>query len=475
MYQPERTAHQHLPENQGLESEGSDKQSDSVRSLTRQPGSPSASFAGPAQLQAAPGQNAPMQLTPSKEVPDLDEAVVEKVNKFLAAGKKQEAINTIMAALAIKDPAKFNLGALDGGKVHFTYSASAHAALGPKAKKWLSGMLAKGPKEIKTDEGEMRKYLDTLAMPADQLDFHVEISDNFCNNAANLYSSIRHEFVHVEQKRRDPFKYLSTSEIGSGYANPSTKYQHGMNEFEAYGWEEANMASTGLDQRPNDVWNVYSQLADHGPSRTSDPDNNKKWKGQLANLWKTAFTGLLTRAEAAIVQAKAGKLDATGQQQLDKDHYKLKDLWGYRDNHKLTFPPFEARYKAVNLYYEGKEFAALLKKSEAEIKTAKPGYDGFNIWRPLHNKWINLDAATKKAYLAEYTRIMPAIWAKTFDLFVSKIETLFAEDPKAWKRAIDDYIWRCDNMFLNTKTSMVSDETVAAKKEILKALKLKIK
>ncbi len=481
MYQPERTAHQHLPENKGFESGGLENQSDSVRSLTREPGSPSASFgtaqltAAPLQRQAAPPQNAALQLTPSKEVPDLEEDVVTKVNAFLQAGKKQEAIDEIMKALAAKDPAQFDLSVLDGGKVHHTYSSSAHAALGPKAKAWLQTMLTKGPEKIKTDKAEMRKYLDTLALPKDQMDFHVEISDNFCNNAANLYSSIRHEFVHVGQKRANPFKYLSTSEIGRGWANPSLDYDHDFNEFEAYGWEADNLTQTGMDQRPSDAWNVYIQLAKHGPDRTSDPDNNKLWKQKLEKLWTTAFTGLLVRAEGGITKQKAGTLDATGEKQLDDDHYQLKKLWGFGHNYPTSSEKVEARYKAVNSYYEGKEFVKLMKESETKILAAKKGYDGFNVWRPLHNEWINLSADLQQAHQAEYTRIMPGIWTKTFDLFVLQAEKLHKEDPVSWKSAIEDYVWRSGNMLLNTKTSMVDDKVKEAKQKELDALKAKVK
>ena len=482
MHQPERTAHQFLPDNNRLGPEENAPEQDQVRSLTRQPGSPSSMFAGgePMQLQAAPGEkqnaapgNAPMQLTPSKEVPDLDETVVNKVNAFLKAGKKQEAINEIMKALVAKDPALFDLSKLDGGKVHHTYAASAHAAYGPKTKTWLQGMLAKGPADIKTDKKAMRKYLDTLTIPAKELQFHVEISDNFCNNSANLYSSIRHEFVHVKQKIDSPFKYLSTSEIGTGWANPSTDYQQGFNEFEAYGWEADNLKGTGLDQRPNDVWNVYKQLAKNGPSST-DKVNHKKWEDRLDKLWETAFTGLLTRAEAAVVLAKKGTLDASGQKQLDDDHYQLKDLWGYKSYRTAIAAKYKARFEAINSYYEGKEFAAKMKEAETKIKSAKKGYDAYNVWSPLFKKWINLSPAVQATHKAEYTRIMPGIWTAAFDMILATAEKLHKEDAKGWKRAVDDYLWEAGNMLLNTDKSMVDAKVKAAKQKELDAMKKKL-
>lgn len=499
MHQPEHNAPQHLPENNTLEAEGLDSQSESVRSLSREPGSPSASFgpttqltaapnqekaapiqriasptqlaAGPVQQanaplqrQTAPGQNAPLQLKPSTEVPDLDEAVVTKVNAFLKAGKSQEAINEIMKALAAKDPAKFDLTALDGGKVHHTYSSSAHAALGPKAKAWLQAALKKGPPKIKTDKAEMRKYLDSLTLPKDQMDFHVEISENFCNNAANLYSSIRHEFVHVAQKKANPFKYLSTSEIGSGWANPSTDYQHGMNEFEAYGWEADNLTQTGLDQRPGDVWNVYKQLAKHGPSSTSDPKNNKLWKQKLEKLWNTAFSSLLTRAEGAIVKAKAGTLDATGQKQLDDDHYQLKDLWGYRHHYPTSAGKLKARYEAVNGYYAGKKFVESMKKAEKDIKSVTSPLGGYNIWDNLSDEWRNLGGTLQKAHKAEYSRIMPIIWTKAFDLIIAEVDKLYKADPKDSR--IPRYLSRTWQILAYATDSMVDAKLKAAKQKI---------
>ena len=433
------------------------------------------------QLQAAPEgegkQNAPgnaaMQLTPSTEVPDLEEDVVKKVNAFLAAGKKQEAIDEMMAALVKKDPTLFNLANLDGGKVHHSWSASAHAAYGPKTKTWLQDMLNKGPADIKTDEDAMRKYLDTLTIPADELEFHVEISDNFCNNAANLYSSIRHEFVHVQQKLDNPFRYLSTSEIGRGWANPSTSDQNEADEREAYGWEADNLTGTGLDQRPNDVWNVYRQLSKIGPY-TSDKDAVKKWKSRLDKLWETAFSGLLNRAEAAIVLAKAGTLDAAGETQLEKDHGQLKDLWRFSSNRSTIASTYESRYEDVNNYYEEKEFATMMKDAEAEIKTAKKGYDGYNVWSPLFEKWINLSASVQTAHKAEYTRIMPGIWTAAFDIMLATSEKYYNEDKDGWERAINSYLRECGNMLLNTKKSMVSDEVKKAKQEELDAMKKKL-
>ena len=120
MFDPQINAHQFLPGSQDsqFQAEGP--------TLARQPGSPSGLFGhGQGQMQSTVSQ-----FKPSKEVPDLDEAVVEKINAFLKAKKLQEAIDEVFKALTAKDAVKYAPSAFQGKKLHLTYSSSAHASIG---------------------------------------------------------------------------------------------------------------------------------------------------------------------------------------------------------------------------------------------------------------------------------------------------------------------------------------------------------
>lgn len=442
------------------------KSSEPSPGLTRNPDSPSGAF-GVAPVQAQMAPTSVVQRKPSTEVPDLDEAVVEKINKALAEGKKATALSIMLDALAKKDPVKYDKTKLVGGKMHITYG-NAETSRGPKFKAWLEDMLKKGPAEIKKGDAEMQKYLNTLTPPADKQDFKVEIGDGFFNNASHLYSTVRHEFMHVDQMRAKPMEVIVSSEWPSGFTKPSHKSELNAREFEAYSWEADSLANTGLGGNPDDTWNLFKQLASHGPKR-SNADDIKKWNARLDNLFQLTFGKYLATAEALLKGVAAKPLNEADHKKVDDAYQRMERLWRYPEYRTKFETKFKTRYEAVEKYIKDKEaeknaaaFMGKLKAAEKKMKGASSDWDGYNIWRPIYDDWIALPASAQKKFEAEVKKILPGMWVKGFDLLEKDLVAMWKVD-KNDRNIINE--WNgMSRMISRGKKSFVDDATWKARK-----------
>ena len=419
-----------------------------------------------APLQAKAAGPAVVQRKPSTEVPDLDESVVKAVNEALGKGDHEKAMSLILDALEKKDPKKYDKTKLVGNKLH-KKRGNALTRRGPKFKAWLKKMLDAGGAEIKKGEKEMQKYLDGLTPPEDSHDFRVEIGSSFFNNASHLYSTIMHEFIHVDQARANPMKAISSADWPEGYDKPSHSTEIGQREFEAYTWEEQNLAGTGLGEHPDDVWNLFKQLADHGPL-TSDTEGGKRWRKSLANLFDTAFSKYLSRSEALI---KTHATTPLGKSDMDKvkDNYRhMESLWRYTRYRTMFSDKFKTRYEAVEKFVKNQESEAAAKTIIAEMKAAQKkmaggsSWDGYNAWINVYDKWMEISEAKRKELEPEAKKILPVMWAAAFDMLVADIE-------KRWKADKDDrnivHKWNgMSRMITRADDSLVDAETKKVRK-----------
>ena len=166
-------------------------------------------------------------VVPSKEAPGLPETVATEVNKQLAAHKRQEALNVLVAHLGTTG--EIDLTLLEGKKMYYV-AATAGEGLSPEPgyqKDGLGGLVAR-PTPVRIGPAAFKQGLSWL------------------------YSSVMHEYQHVLQ-----------------FHNPGAKGTTGQvpipwlierQEVEAYAWEILNATKTGLDQKPKLIKENWRRL-----------------------------------------------------------------------------------------------------------------------------------------------------------------------------------------------------------------------
>ena len=446
--------------------------------LTRNPDSPSGQFGIPMQMQQAPKV---IQRVPSKEVPDLEKDVVDKVNAALKAGQQQKALDLILAALIAKDPAAFDSKFLVGGRLHTKGGGNSLTETGPKFKKWLTDKLEKGPKKAEDDEAACRKYMDTLSVPKDLPDIKISIANSRFKNVSILYSVIRHEFIHYQQVRKNPLKHLSTSEWPAGFANPSENGSLKVMEVEAYLWEAENLTKTGAIKKPQFVWNVYKMLNSSmsGAFSKEVKPFKKRWNAALANLFKISLDGFLKEVETLIAKVGPGPVNKATYTKIEAAIVYVDDLWGYKQHYPAETKTLKKRYEKIKTFEKGVEsahntskFPAALTEAENKLKNAKDAYDGYNVWNPLYQDWIALDAKAQKQFEVRYTKIIVPAWTAAFEMINKRMVKLYDKDKD------DSRLNRLANVMFRvlqgSTKSKIDAKTKAAKQDILDKWKKKL-
>lgn len=424
-----------------LMSDQSESEQEGGMTMARNANSPSGQFGMPIQRQAAP--NAVVQRKPSDEIPDLEEEVVAEINAAIKAGKKRKALDLVLAALVAKDASKFNVNNLHLKKLHWVRGGDSSTVMGPKFKKWLTAEMKKAPADVKKDEDESKKYLATLTVPDSELDIKINIAEERFISAPRLYSVTRHEFIHYDQVKANPFRYLSSSEFPRGYANPSEDSSLALMEVEAYLWEAEHVAETGVDKDPQYVWNVFTMLNEKwGESVAKEARPLKRrWLKAMGEMWKVAVSGYLDQCEALITKAGTDPMEAKDFSTLEGHWIHLEDFWGYRINYRPLVAPLKPRVDKIEKYIQdfkddkkAAQFGKKIKLRKREFKSARRGSDGFNVFVDFFNDWDELNAKGKAANKAEFEKAMGPIWIKSFDMLDKRMKSLFKKDKD------DDYL-----------------------------------
>jgi hypothetical protein len=182
----------------------------------------------------------------SVEVPDLTVRAVEEVKKLIKAGKKQGAINRILKEVkATKMP---NLDKCLGKTIKYS--------------KKVSG------------EGLCSCTYDPKANKA--LKIWVQIGDAAFSSVAVLYSSMMHEYQHVNQYLTDPKK---------------TAGNDAMAEFEAYSWEIFHAQETGMSQKTEEMKDLGGRLKGQGwdPMTEEEQKGNKETYDKAIEIIRKAI------------------------------------------------------------------------------------------------------------------------------------------------------------------------------------------
>ena len=180
----------------------------------------------------------------SAEVPDLTEGTVIKVKVKIKAGKKQEAINLILTE--VKNTKMPNLKKCEGKTI--TYSSS------------VSG------------EGVCQFTYDAKTNKATKI--KVKIGDKAFSSVAWLYSSMMHEYQHVNQLLSDP---------------KGTVGNVPMAEFGAYSWEIFHAHETGVMHNTAGLKDIGKRLKAQGwdPMTADEKKDNKTTYEKALKLIQT--------------------------------------------------------------------------------------------------------------------------------------------------------------------------------------------
>jgi hypothetical protein len=376
----------------------------------------------------------PAANAPSIEVPDLKQGDVTAINQVLATDR-DKALELLLKALQGIDAKQFSASDLSDQKLHASRAITLSVtAQGPAFASWLSGYLddvadqkskASGKPTTKEQltKKEVADAIKAAAPPQGVKDIEVKIGEGFFDNLPLLYSTVRHEFVHVQQIRNDYLGYLPHSVYPLGVADPNIGKDKGPGEVEAYLWEMEHVANTGLAD-PSDLRSVLKfGLEKYGAANKSDKTTfGARFEAAFKPFWKKTMD---VHVAAVADQHKSFTTSGTvpDAASLERLHQGIDFLWDHKAQYGNPWSAYTASHKtAVEQIAEltaaakSQKFTKLLDQIDGEVTT---GYTSdqtaFDRWNDLTKAWSELDSKAQGAMKARFDTTAPALWEKTFD------------------------------------------------------------
>lgn len=379
----------------------------------------------------APVAPDPKDTDPSKEVPDLQHGEVTALNKVLATSP-EDALKQLLKALQRIDATTFAATDLTEGKLHTSGTTSTRQ--GPGFEAWLTTYLdgvaaaASKPRD-KLTKAEIGKAIKDAAPPADKKDIRVAMGRGHFASAALLYSSVRHEFVHVQQIRKDYLAHIPSSVMPTGVAAPDFGSLGKDREVEAYLWEMEHLGNTGLKD-PSELKLLWKECSNAflNASPAATATYGARFKAAFKDVWKKAMDGHIAAIADHHAKWKAsGSVAEPGTVERLKDDLEM--MWLNRDKFENTWSAHTAPHaaalaqaNALIAAIKSDRFTKLLDKADKEVAA---GYassdDAFARWDEVTAAWGALDPAGKAAAQARYDTTAPALWEKTFDALEAEI------------------------------------------------------
>ncbi len=446
---------------------------------------PSVTLAAPAGVGLADDPKAPAtpikNTDPSTEVPDLLHGEVTAIKAVLATNRT-EALKLMLAALQRIDAAKFASTDLDGAALHASGGSS--TVQGPKFEAWLEANLDAYATAAKKERraltaAEIRKSITATPPPADKKDVRVEIGTGHFKSASLLYSTVRHEFIHVAQLRANFTAHLPSSVMPSGVSAPDSGTTHQDNELEAYLWEMENLARTGLTD-PGEIHLLWEQCSNAwlNAGKTAAATFGPRFKKAFAAIWRLGIDAHI--AELATLHAafkKGGTVDDSLVRTRKAD---MGQFWSYRNNHGIVWAPVETRYdaavKQADEMLAVKQTAEVTQQLDDVDAALKAGYTdaltAYQAWWGLVNAWNRLDATARTPLEARAKITLPAVWDKAFTLYEARITALLTTDVDAADTLLVEKI---GTLWTHRAKSFVVEATYAPRKTKLDAAVAKAK
>jgi hypothetical protein len=378
----------------------------------------------------APVAPDPKDTDPSREVPDLQHGEVVAIKAALA--NPPEAARLMLKALQRIDAAQFAATDLTDSKLQTGGGTS--TTQGPAFQAWLvtylDGVAAKAGKDrSKLTQAEVKQAIHDAAPPADKKDIQVTMGKAHFASASLLYSSVRHEFVHVQQLRADYLTQIPTLVMPSDVHAPDAGSLGKDREVEAYLWEMEHLAGTGLND-PSELKLLWKECSNAflNASATANAKLGARFKAAFKDVWAKAMDGHIaaiaghhaawkksgTVADPAAVERLGDDMDMMWRNKAEFDN-----PWtAHTARHATALGQVNELVAAINL----DRFTKLLDVVDKELVA---GYadsdDAFARWGKLTEAWNALDAAGKAAAQVRYDKTAPVLWEKTFDALEAEI------------------------------------------------------
>jgi len=375
---------------------------------------------------------APKDTDPSPEVPDLQQGEVAAIQKVLASDR-DEALRLLLKALQRINAADFSATDLTDNKLHS--GGPTRTKQGAAFEAWLATYLddvaTKASKTTnKLTKTEVKKAIQDAKPPADKKDIKVTMGNGHFASVALLYSSVRHEFIHVQQLRKDYLTQISPSVMPAGLDPPASGSLGKDRELEAYLWEMEHLSNTGLKD-PGELkllWNECSN-AFLNASATATATFGTRFKAAFKNVWKKAMDGHIAAIADHHKKFKAsGAVSEPGKVESLKDDMEM--MWLNKSQFENTWAAHTAAHTAA--LDQAKEMIAAIKAErftrliDAIDKEVTTGYtdsdEAFSRWEKLSSAWGELETATKAAMKTRYETTAPLLWEKTFDALETEIK-----------------------------------------------------
>lgn len=406
---------------------------------------------------------------PSPDVPDLLQGEVTAIQKVLTTDQ-DKALALLLTALQRIDASKFSSKDLTDKKLH-TNAGTATTVQGPAFRKWLETSLdnfakkhSKARRDLSADEIKAAIHADPV--PASKKDITVEIGSSYFKSISLLYSSVRHEFVHVEQMRADYLGVIPDSIMPTGTRAPDAGTLLPEREVEAYLWEMENVDKTGLKD-PGSLYTLWDASSNkwNGAGNDFKKKLRPRYKPAFVKMWKLSMSGHVAAiGDYYKIFKKDGTVpDADTLVYTLQQHMKV--LWDYGTSFDNDPSPSEKSYKAALKQSEeilgngaDTEFKKALDAADAALKAGVTSYsDAFDTWFDLANQWYKLDPELQKTFTERYKVTGPKLWDKAFSLseaeinraikagdaeaadtvLVEKVGTLFKHADKSFIKAAD--------------------------------------
>lgn len=393
----------------------------------------------------------------SAEVPDLQNGELAAIKKVIASDPDQ-ALKEVVKALQRIDAKQFVVDDLTGKELG-TKGGPSTTKQGPAFEAWLDGYLAgvlkdktkdadkdgaAPKKDAKLTAAEVKVAVGSAAPPADKKDISCRISTAAFASASLLYSTVRHEFVHVGQIRARYLEYIPDSVMPNGASSPSDAKVGADREVEAYLWEMENLANTGLTDL-GEVFLLWDQCK--SAWQNSGPGSNKlqaRFAAAFKAVWGKSMDGHLAAIDTAYKAfQKAGAVADAGKLQTQQDH--LDTLWRFRNNFGIAWAPYvakqaaaEKQLKEMNASIKADGFKKTLDSVDAKIKAGfADDQDALAALKDLVGKFDALEQATRDAVKDRFKATAPVLWEKTLALMEAEIRRRIGEKEFA---IVQEYI-----------------------------------
>jgi hypothetical protein len=407
---------------------------------------------------------------PSPDVPDLLVADAKAIQAALVlargaateperAAAREKALKVMLICLQRVDRSKFASDGLVEGKIHYS-EGNSKTLQGEGFAVFLRAHLEKhatnlGKKRTDLTKAEVTSALGALKVadiPKDDRTIHVQINTSHFATVSLLYSTVRHEWVHVEQLRAGYLAYIPDAVL-RGVPGPDTGTLYDDREVEAYLWEMENLAGTGLKEASH-VFTVWSQSAKHWGKAGLQAKKtlDARFKAAFAPTWKLAVEGHVTAIAAHHAKLKK---DATVEnpatvRTLYRD---LEQLWKDRSRFGI-----EAGWKAheaarATAIAQCEEILAKVISNDldaADKAVAAGGLsaeDAYRTWfRLLNLPKDELPRSVVALHEARFKTTAPPLWEKAFTGFAVEIRKKIAEGKTAEANSLLDVrietLWR---------------------------------